>query len=247
MRKLLAVLWLLIPVGLIAYHYGPGQLKSQRDRAARHLSLAKEAEARDDWKAAFDAYGKALHELPDVDKDARLMTRLSQAKTRMYIGELPEAMEDVENLLSDAATETGNRTLKDQIRSTAGSMHYWVAWLMRLEGAETAEWTEQTEAARQHFRMLSEDSIARGDAKAAEGHEQNLEATIRLARMDLSELKGLPLPKECNGNGNCAGKCRAQKESRTKVPKKGNGDARQEISKDKQKGAGTNERPEGGS
>jgi hypothetical protein len=246
MRKLLAVLWLLIPVGLIAYHYGPGQVKLQRDRAARQLSFAREAEQRDDWRAAFEAYGRALHELPDGDKDARLLTRLSQAKTRMYFGELPEAMEDVENLLADASSETANRALQDQIRSTAGSMHYYVAWAMRLEGAETAEWTEQTEAARQHFRMLSENSIARGDAKSAVEHEKNLEATIRLARMDLSELKGLPLPKECNGNGNCAGKCRKQKESRSKVPKKGN-DARQEISKDKQKGAGTNDRPEGGS
>jgi hypothetical protein len=246
MRKLLAVLWLLIPVGLIAYHYGPGQVKLQRDRAARQLSLAREAEQRDDYKAAFEAYGRALHELPDGDKDARLLTRLSQAKTRMYFGELPEAMEDVENLLADASAETSNRALKDQIRSTAGSMHYWVAWAMRLEGAETAEWTEQTEAARQHFRMLSENAIERGDAKSAVDHEKNLEATVRLARMDISELKGLPLPKECNGNGNCAGKCRKQKESRSKVPKKGN-DARQEISKDKQKGAGTNDRPEGGS
>jgi transcriptional regulator with XRE-family HTH domain len=246
MRKLLAVLWLLVPVGLIAYHYGPGQLKLQRDRAARHLSYAKEAEAAGMHKAAYEAYAKALTELPSVDKDARLLTRLSQAKTRMYFGELPEAMEDTESLLSDALTETDSKAIQDQIRSTAGSMHYYVAWLMRLEGAETAEWTEQTEAARQHFRMLSEDAVARGDAKGAQGHEQNLEATIRLARMDLSELKGLPLPKECNGNCNCSGKCRKQKESRTKIAKKPN-DARQEISKDKAANAGKNDRPEGGS
>jgi hypothetical protein len=94
--------------------------------------------------------------------------------------------------------------------------------------------------------MLSENAIARGDAKGAGEHEKNLEATIRLARMDLSELKGLPLPKECQGNCNCAGKCRKQKESRSKVPKKGQ-DARQEISKDKAKGAGANDRPDGGS
>jgi len=246
MRKLLAVLWLLVPVGLIAYHYGPGQLKLQRDRAARQVSLAREAEGRDDWKGAYEAYAKALHDLPDVDKDARLMTRLAQAKTRMYFGELPEAMEDVESLLGDATADTTNRALQDQIRSTAGSMHYYTAWAMRLEGAETAEWTEQTEAARQHFRMLSENAIERGDAKAAGEHEKNLEATIRLARMDLSELKGLPLPKECNGNCNCAGKCRKQKESRSKVPKKGK-DARQDIAKDKAAGAGANDRPEGGS
>ncbi|MEA2711806.1 MAG: hypothetical protein QOF78_4407 [Phycisphaerales bacterium] len=246
MRKLLAVLWLIVPVALIAYHYGPGQLKMQRDRAARQLSAAREAESREDWKGAYDAYGRALQELPDSDKDARLMTRLSQAKSRVFLGELPEAMEDVESLLTDASTETSNRALQDQIRSTAGSMHYYTAWSMRLEGADTAEWTEQTEAARQHFRMLSEQSIDRGDTKSAVEHERNLEATIRLARMDLSELKGLPLPKECQCNGNCAGKCRKQKESRSKVPKKGK-DARQEISKDKAAGAGANDRPEGGS
>ena len=246
MRKLLAVLWLLVPVGLIAYHYGPGQDKLARDRAARQISLARAAEASENYRAAYDAYAKALQDIPETDQETRLLTRLAQAKTRMYLGELPEAMEDAEQILLDAIDADAPIKLVDQVRSTAGSMHYYVAWLMRLEGAETAEWTEQTEMARQHFRLLAEESPVR-DAVATPGHQANLEATVRLARMDLSELKGLPLPKECNGNGNCSGKCRKQKESRTKVPKKGNGDARQEISKDKAAGAGANDRPDGGS
>src|SRR3954465_2606821 len=102
MRKLFSVLWLLIPVGLIAYHYGPGQEKLARDRAAKQISVARAAEAREDWRAAHAAYAQALIELPENDTDARLQTRLAQAKTRVYFGELPEAMEDVESILKDA-------------------------------------------------------------------------------------------------------------------------------------------------
>ena len=69
-------------------------------------------------------------------------------------------------------TETSNRALKDQIRSTAGSMHYWVAWAMRLEGAETAEWTEQTEAAR---------DLAVSDAKLTRVRIRQIDDQIRRA------------------------------------------------------------------
>jgi hypothetical protein len=245
MRRLLTLLWLIIPVALIAYHYGPGQDRLARDRAAKQLAIARSAESRDDWKAAHAAYGQALIDLPKQDTDTRLSLRLAQSKTRMYLGELPEAMEETESLLEDALKESTNTQLHDEIRSAAGSMHYYVAWLLRLEGAETDEWTEQTEASRQHFRLLAEDGEAKSDPDT-ETDQKNLEATIRLARMDLSELKGLPLPKQCQGNSNCSGKCRSQKQGRTQVAKKPN-DARQEISEQKSKSAGKNDRPEGGS
>jgi hypothetical protein len=245
MRKLLAVLWLMVPIGLIAYHYGPGQLRQARDRAARQLAVALAAEARDDWHAAEAAYRQALNELPTQDVDARLSTRLAHAKARQFLGELPEAMEETESLLDDALKDSSNVALQDQVRSTAGTMHYYVAWLMRLEGAETEEWTEQTETARQHFRLLAERAAAVGDA-SADGHQKNLETVVRLARMDLSELKGLPLPKECQCNGNCSGKCRSQKQSKCKGGNKPS-DAREQISEEKKKGAGMNDRPGGGS
>jgi hypothetical protein len=245
MRKLMMMLWLVVPIGLVAYHYGPGQVRLARDRAARHLATARAAEAREDWQAALAGYRSALDELPASDVDARLTTRLAHAKVRQFVGELPEAMADVEALLDDALRDSHNTALQDQIRATAGTMHYYLAWLMRLEGADTDEWTEQTEIARQHFRLLAEDASAVGNA-SAESHEKNLEAVIRLARMDLSELKGLPLPKECQGNCNCSGKCRSQKQARTKTPKKPN-DAREQIMQEKKDSAGMNDRPGGGS
>jgi len=245
MRKLLAVVWLMIPIAMIAYHFGPGQVKLARDRAAKQIATARAAESRDDWAAAQEAYRLALVDLPETDTDARLATRLALAKTRPYLGQLPEAMGEVESILDDAVRESKDATLVDAIRSTAGQMHYHVAWLMRLEGADAEEWTEETEAARQHFRLLSEESKGGG---AREGHEKNLEATIRLAQMDLSELKALPLPSECKNNGNCSGKCRSQKQGRKKPPGSGNSeDARQKIQEQKTKSAGGGGNPGGGS
>lgn len=245
MRRFLTILWLLVPIAIIAWHYGPGQNAMSRDRAAQFISDARMAESKSEWKNARELYRLAIMNVPDGDTDLRLALNLSHAKTRMYTGELPEAMEQVDGLLDESLRTTQNRALQDEIRSTSGLMHYYVAWLMRLEGAETEEWTEQTETARQHFRLLAEQAGPANDG-SAEPYEKNLEAVIRLARMDLSELKGLPLPSECQGNGDCSGKCRSQKASRTKVAPKA-GDFRQQISEQKAGGAGQNERPGGGS
>lgn len=245
MRRFASVLWLLVPVCIIAWHYGPGQDSLARDRASAFIKNARFAESKDDWKGAREHYRQALMIMPSGDADVRLALQLAQAKTRMYVGELPEAMEEVDALLDESLATSKNTALQDEIRSTSGLMHYYVAWLMRLEGAETEEWTEQTEIARQQFRLLAEQNDSAGDADA-KAYQENLEAVIRLARMDLSELKGLPLPKECEGNCDCSGKCRSQKESKSKVPPK-SGDFRQEISKNKSSSAGRNDRPRGGS
>ena len=243
MRKLLAVLWLLVPVGLIAFHYGPGQQRVDRDRSAAKVAAARAAEAKEDWRGAMNAYAEAISALPPGDAEPRFKLRLAHAKARMRAGELPEAAVDVEGLLEDATAANMPADLVKEVRATVGTMHYYLAWLMRLEGADAEEWTLETEQARQHFRLLAEETKAAGDVKA-EDHQKNLEAVIRLARMDLSELKSLPLPKDCQGNGDCCGKCRKQREGRIKVAKKP-GDARQQVSEDKKKAAGQNNRPEG--
>lgn len=245
MRKFLSALWLLVPVAIISWHYGPGQDSLSRDQAARFISNARLAETSKDWKSARDYYRQAMDALPAGDTDVRLAVQLSAAKTRMYLGELPEGMEQVDALLDEALQTSANKALQDEIRATSGLMHYYVAWLMRLEGAETEEWTEQTEIARQQYRLLAEQAAAQKDS-AADSYQKNLEAVVRLSRMDLSELKALPLPSECQGNGNCSGKCRSQKQSKMKSPPKPN-DARQAISEQKAAGAGQNDRPGGGS
>jgi hypothetical protein len=237
LKRFLIAVWLLAAVGLMAYHYGPGQARLALDDAARKVAAAKECEAKEDWQGAFEAWGAALAATPKEDVAVRLELRLAQARTRMYTGELPEAMMDLEALLTEAERGPAGKPLVKEVRGTLAGAQYYAAWLMRLEGAATEEWLIPAEGARQHFRLLAEqaETPAQGD-----GYKKNLEAAIRLTQMDLSELQGMPLPKSCSGCKNVSQKCRSQSQSQCKSQ----GEPKE---KKDARGAGFNEIPKGGS
>jgi hypothetical protein len=73
---------------------------------------------------------------------------------------------------------------------------YYITWLMRLEGHTQEVWEPEIETARQTYKLLAEQAQAKGDTTAVKKHTEDLEAAIRLARMDLGELQGLPLPSQ---------------------------------------------------
>ena len=81
-------------------------------------------------------------------------------------------------------------------RSTLANSQYYMTWLMRLEGLGRDAWEPEVEAARQTYKLLAEQAEKRGDAAAAKKYREDLESSIRLARMDLSDLQGLPLPSQ---------------------------------------------------
>ena len=144
---------------------------------------------------------------------------------------------DLDGLLAEMRKAGGAAPDIREVRRTLAGAQYYAAWLMRLENAPTEEWMEQAENARQNFRLLAEQTQAQAtEAEAARDYQVNLEAVIRLQRMDLSELQGMPLPKKCQGCKNCSQKCRGQKESRSQQPKEKPKDAR---------GAGAGKRPDG--
>ena len=237
MRKtILFCLWLLVPVMLLAYHYGPGQSRLALDRAARSIAEARAFEAQEDWAAAYAAWGEALAATPADQTTARFQLRLAQARTRLWTGDLPEAISDLENLLTEAQRGGADKTFQGELRATLAGGQYYEGWLMRLEGASAEEWLQPVEGARQNFRLLAENTP---DPKLAADYKKNLEATIRLERMDLSELQGQPLPKKCSGCKNVSQKCRSQCQSKceNKDPKE----------KKDARGAGFNEVPKGGS
>lgn len=237
-RKLLFTLWLLAPVALLAYHYGPGQAALSRDQAAGLAREAVAAEKAGDWATARERYLQALGALPADAGAERFRVRLAAANARMYLGELPESLQDLDALLTDMGKSGADESDRREVRGTLAGGQYYAAWLMRLENAPTEEWMEQAENARQNFRLLAEETGV-GDARVSENHQKNLESVIRLQRMDLSELQGMPLPKKCEGCKNCSQKCRSQKESRNQEAKKG-----QEKPKDA-RGATAGQRPDG--
>lgn len=237
MRKtILFCVWLLVPVVLLAYHYGPGQARLAQDRAAKKIAEAKAFEAKEDWAAAYAAWTDALAATPASKTTERFELRLAQARTRMWTGDLPEAITDLENLLTEVQ-RGGDKSLQNEVRATLAGGQYYEGWLMRLEGAPAEEWLQPVEGARQNFRLLAENTA---DTKLAADFKKNLEATIRLERMDLSELQGQPLPKKCSGCKNVSQKCRCQ--SQSKCENKGEPKEKKDA-----RGAGFNEVPKGGS
>jgi hypothetical protein len=218
-RILLLTGWLLIPVIALAYHMGPGQDRKALDEVAKHIRLAEEDAATENFSSAVREYEDALKAMPEGRTAETRKIRLEKAKAQMLANKLPEAHSDlktlVDELSADASVET--KLLDDARAALANSQHY-TTWLMRLEGLGRDDWEPEIEAARQTFKLLAESADARGDSSAATKYKEDLEAAVRLARIDLSELQGLNLPKQCKGCYSCKG----NKIGKGKVPPKSN-------------------------
>ncbi len=195
MRRAGIVAWLFAALGLAIYHFGPGQEQLKLDRIDAVLREARRHAAQGDPAAAAELYDQALSKLPSDRIPQQLKIRLEKAKAQMLAQQLPEAHDSLEGLLEDVLKHCpDDRELVADTRSTLASSRYYMTWLMRLEGLGRSEWEPEIEAARQHYRRLFEEAQKEGDTQAEQRHRQDLEAAIRLARMDLSELQGLPLP-----------------------------------------------------
>ncbi|TDJ72846.1 MAG: hypothetical protein E2O39_06010 [Planctomycetota bacterium] len=211
MRKLLLFLWSLLPIGAGAYHFGPGQDRMRVDEAGvaldRAEALALEARelasiqgdeaARDLWLAVEAAYGEALDALPADNVDEARRLRLERAKAQMFVSRLPEARRDLAGLVDELAADASvDPALLADARGALANAQYYTTWLKRLEGAPQAEWEPEIEASRQNYKLLAEELDRRGESKLAALAKEDLESSIRLARMDLSDLQGLPLPSQ---------------------------------------------------
>ena len=84
----------------------------------------------------------------------------------------------------------------EEFYNTLANSEYYMTWLMRLEGLGRDAWEPRIEAARQTFKLLAVEAEEQGDEKLLKKSKEDLEAAIRLARIDLTELQGLPLPSQ---------------------------------------------------
>lgn len=206
MRKLLIGLWLLLPVAAWAYHEGPGQERMALDATDAELELARAAAAKGDWPGAILHFEAATKALPALNSPERVATarsiRLSAAKAKLNASQLVEARKELKELVkelgedSSVAGDSTQTALLDEAREAHANAQYYWTWLMRLEGAPRTEWEPEVEVARQTYRLLAEEAEARGESKSAVSHMEDLEASVKLARLDLEELQGLPLPSQ---------------------------------------------------
>lgn len=214
MRTAALVLMLILPAVAVAYHYGPGQQRLALDDAAIHVRRAEAAVKAENFANALKDYEAALSRVPAERVDLNRQIRLEMAKARMSAKQLPEAYDELLALKDevDAASASVSPSYQTDLRKTIANAQYYMTWLMRLEGEPREQWEPDIEAARQNYKLLAEAAHATGNTAEAEKLEGDLEASIRLARMDLSELQALALPKQCQGccSGNCKGKCKGK-------------------------------------
>jgi hypothetical protein len=220
MRTFGLLAWLMVPVLAGAYHYGPGQEKLKLDDVSQVLAEADRLAMQEKWSQASSRYEQALALLPPGRVDEARRVRLQRAKVQMLDHQLPEAsaalVELVDQLESDKAADPA---LRDDARKSLANAQYYMTWLMRLEGLSAAEWEPEIEGARQTHRILAEEAEARGDSTAAKLHREDLESAIRLARLDVGDLQGLDIPKQCQ---NCkSGQCKKPGKKPGKKPNKG--------------------------
>ncbi len=194
MRGFWLTIWLLVPVVGWAYHMGPGQHRWKMDRVDDLVrDAAQKAEAKK-WQEATKQYEEALQLLPEDEQQQGQRIRLELAKAKMLAKQLPEAHQELKDLVDEIeGTEVPDEDLLRESRAALANSQYYITWLMRLEGQPREVWEPEVEGARQTYRLLAESS---NDAQKAKGYQEDLESTIRLARMDLSELQGLPLPNQ---------------------------------------------------
>ncbi|MBI2823739.1 MAG: hypothetical protein HYX69_03495 [Planctomycetia bacterium] len=229
MRGIVLAAWLMVPVAVGAYHYGPGQQRLELDQTQDLLAAARQSADAGDYGTAVKLYSEALAALPDDRVTEAQRIRLERAKAQMLVRQLPAAYDEVVTLVPQLqdAPSTDPKLLTDA-RTAEANAKYYLTWLMRLEGQPRAEWEPEIEGSRQLYRLLAEQARDDGDERTALARQEDLEAAIRLARLDLSELQALPLPSQCQGccssNCQCKGKCKGTKKSMAK--KEGKDDAR---------------------
>ena len=195
MRKLFIFIWLLIPLGAAAYHFGPGQESLKFDQAYQHIDLAEKHLSDKEFAEAVVDFDKAISSLPNGDISIAKKLRLEKAKAQMQCSQLPEAYKNLESMLSELNENTEPK-IRAEIKSTLANAQYYITWLMRLEGHPREVWEPVIESSRQNYYAAAEFTKSEGNQKTTDELLQNLEASIKLARMDLDELQGLPLPNQ---------------------------------------------------
>ncbi|QJE95615.1 tetratricopeptide repeat protein [Luteolibacter luteus] len=224
MKILVLTLWCLVPLGLLAYHYGPGRELMTIDAAASTLDQAKAKADAGDWNAAIAGYEEGLAQLPKDKLEEARRIRLELAKARMEAAQLPKAREELAALADELAQDpNAHAKLRDETIATLANSRFYMTYLMKLEGLPDSEWEPEIEAARQEQKLLVQRATEAGDTAAAKKHSDDLESAIKLARMEPEELYGKAIPKQCNGC--CSGKCASNKPGKkpSQKPKDGRG------------------------
>lgn len=212
MRKILILFWLLVPVAMAAYHYGPGQQLMTVDEVGKTLRAAEELvadakglvddgqqrEANVEFAKAIEKFDEAIQKLPKEREREIQRIRLEKAKALFSSQQNPTARTELEALLDELTEEqpgSQDQLLIDDTREALAASQFYMTWLMRIEGLPRETWEPEAARARQNYQVLAESAQKIGGTVEKKAKE-DLEAAVRLALVELDDLQGLPLPSQ---------------------------------------------------
>jgi hypothetical protein len=213
----------------------------EMDEAGKLASRARQCVDDQQYAKAADLFSQALAALPgDRVVDSRRF-RLEKAKACMLGQQLPAAYDELTVLLDELEDDKSvDPVMLADTQNSLAAAKYYLTWLMRLEGEPRQAWEPEIEGSRQLYRLLAEKAAEQGDEDVARKHREDLEAAVRLARLDLSELQALPLPSQCKGC--CSGQCQCKGKGKCKGQGKG---MNKPQGKDDSRGASSGPPPDG--
>ncbi len=100
---------MLIPVGALAYHLGPGQAQLGLDRASQVLLEADQLAGQKKWDLAQAQYERALELVPGEQIGRIRKIRLERAKAQMENAQLPAAHADLKSLVAELGADPNCR------------------------------------------------------------------------------------------------------------------------------------------
>lgn len=207
LKKWLVLVWLLVPVGLLSYHYGPGRQALAWQEAASLRTQARAAETEGHWEKAVASYGQAVGAVPTSDVStgevdasdaafARDQLRLAQLRSSFQLGDLATSLADMEQFVKQVeATHGLDSPVTFDARDLLGRIHYQAMVALRLESAEKEVWMRHWELSRQNFRFLAEHSPKSRNLS----DRKNLEVVIKSANLPTP-----PVPSGGGGGGGAA-------------------------------------------
>ncbi|MFO0826808.1 MAG: hypothetical protein U0572_01555 [Phycisphaerales bacterium] len=173
-------------------------------RAATEDEDRAYAAAAEEWKRTADAFQHVQDALGGSSPEKARRVRWAHARAMVRSGEIWPGIGELESIVDelDDAGQSGSALARSS-REELATAYYYGARLLRLSGMPAQEWRVESGKARQQFRYLAEQAIARGETKdAIDSYQRNVELVLNLEQASLVDIQGKPLPRESPRAGN---------------------------------------------
>jgi hypothetical protein len=241
MKKHLILIWLLCPIAFLYFHFTLGVRCNFENEVNQKLQACEEYETQNRWDEAIKKYDDVLLLISNFIQDEKkkseekkktvftenekeisrakrleIQVMLARAKALTNAKQISESANILGDILSYFNSKGVDDSLTDEVRNNLAICQYYIAWHMRLEGMLRSDWFPELESSRQIFKYLAEKKRDSEDSELSLDFQKNLEAVIRMERMDLPTLRKMKLPKKGAGKGEQGA---GQKSKKTKKDK----------------------------